>query len=91
MSRIHQHGPRLQFTTGEVAQICLVSPRTAGKWVDSGRLGGFRIPGSNDRRVPREALATFMSESGMPMTRLTMFDKPPERQMVALSEIEDAA
>ena len=42
------------FTTGQVAKICKVAPRTVSKWFDSGRLKGYRIPGSQDRRIPRE-------------------------------------
>ena len=45
------------FTTGQVAKICKVAPRTVSKWFDSGRLRGYRIPGSQDRRIPREHLA----------------------------------
>ena len=41
------------FTTGQVAKICKVAPRTVSKWFDSGRLKGYRIPGSQDRRIPR--------------------------------------
>ena len=44
------------FTTGQVAKICKVAPRTVSKWFDSGRLRGYRIPGSQDRRIPREHL-----------------------------------
>jgi len=38
------------LTTGQVAQICNVAPRTVTKWFDSGRLKGYRIPGSKDRK-----------------------------------------
>src|ERR687886_569888 len=31
------------FTTGQVAKICKVAPRTVSKWFDSGRLRGYRI------------------------------------------------
>ncbi len=47
------------FTTGQVAKICKVAPRTVSKWFDSGRLKGYRIPGSQDRRIPREYLIKF--------------------------------
>lgn len=56
------------FTTGQVARICLVAPRTVSKWFDSGRLRGYRMPGSEDRRVPRAQLIRFLKESGMPYT-----------------------
>lgn len=55
------------FTTGQVAKICKVAPRTVSKWFDSGRLVGYRIPGSQDRRIPREHLIRFLKEHQMPL------------------------
>jgi excisionase family DNA binding protein len=54
------------FTTGQVAKICKVASSTVSKWFDSGRLKGYRIPGSHDRRIPRECLIKFLDENGMP-------------------------
>jgi hypothetical protein len=57
------------YTTGEIAKICHVAPRTVSKWFDSGKIpGGYRIPGSLDRRVPRAALAAFLQRHGMPFS-----------------------
>lgn len=58
------------FTTDQVAKICKVAPSTAAKWFDSGRLKGHRIPGSQDRRIPRESLVEFLKEHGMPLGEL---------------------
>ena len=58
------------FTTGQVAKICKVAPRTVSKWFDSGRLRGYRIPGSQDRRIPRENLIRFLKEHKMPLGEL---------------------
>lgn len=58
------------FTTGQVAKICKVAPRTVSKWFDSGRLRGYRIPGSQDRRIPREQLIRFLKEHCMPLGEL---------------------
>jgi two-component system response regulator RpaA len=58
------------FTTGQVAKICKVAPRTVSKWFDSGRLKGYRIPGSQDRRIPRENLIRFLREHEMPLEDL---------------------
>lgn len=55
---------------GQVAKICNVARRTATKWFDSGHLKGYRIPGSNDRRVPRENLVEFLKEYNMPLNGL---------------------
>ncbi len=54
------------LTTGEVAKICNVAPRTVSKWFDSGSLKGYRIPGSKDRRIPVANLLRFMKEYGIP-------------------------
>jgi excisionase family DNA binding protein len=58
------------LTTGEVARICNVAPRTVSKWFDSGHLHGYRIPGSKDRRIPRDQLLRFMRAHGIPLNGL---------------------
>lgn len=54
------------LTTGEVAKICNVAPRTVSKWFDTGQLKGYRIPGSKDRRIPVDELVQFMRLHNMP-------------------------
>ncbi len=54
------------LTTGDVARICNVAPRTVSKWFDSGQLKGYRIPGSKDRRIPVNELTRFMKDHNMP-------------------------
>lgn len=58
------------LTTGEVAKICNVAPRTVSKWFDSGKLRGYRIPGSKDRRILHSELVRFMRAHGMPLAGL---------------------
>ena len=55
------------FTTGEAAQICKVSQQTIIRCFDSGRVEGYRVPGSKFRRIPRQKLIKFMKESGIPI------------------------
>jgi excisionase family DNA binding protein len=64
--------PKLKdvLTTGEVAKICNVAPRTVSKWFDTGALTGYRIPGSKDRRIPLAQLIKFMKHHGMPLNGL---------------------
>ena len=69
------------LTTGEVAKICNVAPRTVSKWFDSGQLKGYRIPGSKDRRIPVDELVQFMRMHNMPtdaivsgLTRILILD-----------------
>lgn len=63
------------FTSGDVALICRVAPRTATKWFDHGLLGGYKIPLCNDRRVPRSDLVKFMTEKGIPLGILASTDR----------------
>jgi excisionase family DNA binding protein len=56
------------LTTGEVARICNVAARTVSKWIDAGRLEGYRIPGSRDRRVHVRALEAFVAAHGIPVS-----------------------
>ena len=58
------------LTTGDVARICNVAPRTVSKWFDTGQLKGYRIPGSKDRRIPLNELIRFMQANNMPMESL---------------------
>lgn len=60
------------LTTGEVAKICHVAPRTVTKWFDAGELGGYRIPGSRDRRIPLAELVRFMEVHNLPTDELDL-------------------
>ncbi|MHC4575741.1 MAG: helix-turn-helix domain-containing protein [Planctomycetota bacterium] len=60
------------LTTGDVAKICNVAPRTVSKWFDSGQLKGYRIPGSKDRRIPLNELVRFMKIHNMPTSALSV-------------------
>ncbi|MHC4415138.1 MAG: response regulator [Planctomycetota bacterium] len=54
------------FTTGEAAEVCKVSQQTIIRCFDSGRLQGFRVPGSRFRRIPRVELLRFMRANDIP-------------------------
>ncbi len=58
------------FTTGEAAAVCKISQQTIIRCFDSGRLKGFRVPGSRFRRIPREELMRFMRENDIPLESL---------------------
>ena len=55
------------FTTGEAAEICRISQQTIIRCFDSGRLEGFRVPGSKFRRIPRISLIKFMKDNHIPL------------------------
>ena len=73
------------FTTGEAAKVCKVSQQTIIRCFDSGRLNGFRVPGSRFRRIPRDELIRFMRENEIPLAaigsvlkRILVVDDEPE-------------
>ncbi|MDP6542718.1 MAG: helix-turn-helix domain-containing protein [Phycisphaerae bacterium] len=72
MSETTQHTSTCKtvLTTGQVARICHVAARTVTKWFDTGKLRGYRIPGSRDRRIPMDQLVAFMKENDMPTDAL---------------------
>ncbi len=86
------------LTTGEVAKICNVAPRTVSKWFDSGALHGYRIPGSKDPRIPLNQLIRFMKQHGMPLnglmtgcTRVLIVDDEQDIVEVLEKILEDEA
>ncbi|MEX1997509.1 MAG: helix-turn-helix domain-containing protein [Candidatus Andersenbacteria bacterium] len=74
------------FTVGQAAKICGVVPSTMNKWFNSGRIKGYRIPGSQHRRIPREYLISFLKEYGIPLGDLENED----RVMVLLVGVDAA-
>jgi excisionase family DNA binding protein len=71
------------FTTGEAADICRLSQQTIIRCFDSGQLGGFRVPGSKFRRIPRDKLLRFMKEHGIPLDAL-------ESEKIKVLVVDDA-
>ncbi len=69
------------FTTGEAAEICKVSQQTIIRCFDAGRLGGFRVPGSKFRRIPRADLLRFMQDNEIP-TEILHPTTGPKRVLV---------
>ncbi|MGQ0627163.1 MAG: response regulator [Phycisphaerales bacterium] len=72
-------GDKKIFTTGEAAEVCKVSQQTIIRCFDAGRLGGFRVPGSKFRRIPRADLIRFMQDNEIPTQVL---DAGPKRVLV---------
>ena len=75
------------LTTGQVAQICNVAPRTVTKWFDAGQLKGYRIPGSRDRRIPVSELISFMKAHDIPTDGL---ETGTVRILIIDSQADDA-
>lgn len=89
MGRRGEHGrwaDKDVFTTGEAAEVCSLSQQTIIRCFDSGRLKGFRVPGSRFRRIPRSELVRFMRDNSIPgdaieglQKRVLLIDADPER------------
>lgn len=66
----------IDLTTGDIAQICGISPKTAATWIDSGELPGYRIGtngGKGNRRVTAENLRGLMLKKRMSTVSLDEF------------------
>src|SRR4029450_5388146 len=71
------------LTTGDVARTCGVTIRTVIKWFEEGRLEGYKLPGSRDRRFTRSALERFLRANDMPMELLGRAPDGAPRVLVA--------
>lgn len=74
------------FTTGEAAHICKVSQQTIIRCFDSGRLTGFRVPGSRARRIPRDCLIRFMESNHIDTGVLDGKDATPPSQVILIAD-----
>ncbi|MCP4378981.1 MAG: helix-turn-helix domain-containing protein [bacterium] len=99
----HPSTSKTVLTTGQVARICHVATRTVTKWFDTGKLPGYRIPGSRDRRIPLDGLIVFMKDNDMPtgtldgtLRKVLLFDPevsaavPDELSMLENYEVRTA-
>ncbi|MEI8650520.1 helix-turn-helix domain-containing protein [Paraglaciecola sp. Hal342] len=50
------------LTSGEIAKYCDVNLRTVIRWIDSGRLKGFKLPGGGNNRVTEEDFVDFLKK-----------------------------
>lgn len=85
--KVYRHRTRGMdvFSTGQIAKMCRVAPRTVSKWFDSGKLKGYRIPGPGtcDRRVQKDDLLEFLRLHNMPIPEMLEHTEP---MLVALTQ-----
>jgi hypothetical protein len=65
------------LTTGQIARMCNVAPRTVSKWCDERGLRHHKHAVSGDRRVRRADLVAYLQRTGWPV--------PPELSPVVLT------
>ena len=70
------------YKTGEAAEICMCSQQTIIRCVDSGKIKGYRLPGSTHRRIPSEKLYKFMVDRKMPLDKFPKEDIPLDIQLI---------
>jgi two-component system, OmpR family, response regulator RpaA len=78
------------LTTGECAKIFGVAPRTVSKWFDRGVLRGYRLPGSQDRRIPRTSAVAFARQHGCEAALEALDPPAPPQPVVFLAGLPDA-
>ena len=64
------------FTTGQVARLCGISPRTVANYCDEGKIESLQSPATGYRRIPMASLERFLSEHGYPRSLLFLQDAP---------------
>lgn len=68
--------------TGQIARLFQVCNATVIRWIDTGLLPGFSVPGSRHRRVLRSVALQFAVEHGLPHDAL----KDPATTVEALAK-----
>ncbi len=74
-------------TTGEIAKLCEVSPKTVISWIDRKELPSFRI-GRGPRKVSLHDLFVFLVSKNFPITDLTELTRILELQIEVQNEIK---
>lgn len=55
------------LTSGEIASYCDVNLRTVIRWIESGKLKGFKLPGRGNNRVLVDDFIDFLERHNMPV------------------------
>jgi len=55
------------FSSGDVAKVCDVNPRTVIRWIEAGKLNAFKLPGRGNNRVKHSDLLDFLQENQIPI------------------------
>jgi hypothetical protein len=67
------------LTTGEIARICEVSPKTVIAWIERDQLRSFRI-GKGPRKVTLADLYEFLGPRNFPIASLEELSRMAEAQ-----------
>lgn len=70
------------LTSGEIATYCDVNLRTVIRWIESGKLKGFKLPGRGNNRVLVEDFIEFLERHDMPVPDKLKSDVVPSLLIV---------
>ena len=65
------------LTSGEIASYCDVNLRTVIRWIENGKLKGFKLPGRGNNRVLVEDFIEFLQRHYMPIPDALKGDATP--------------
>ncbi len=89
MGRYTPVAEKRYLTTGDIAEMCDVNYRTVIRWVETGHLKAFQLPGGRgDRRVLPEDFVAFLDQNGMPLPKEL---RPPEKAVLVVDDDQDMA
>ena len=70
------------LTSGEIASYCDVNLRTVIRWIESGKLKGFKLPGRGNNRVLVDDFIDFLERHNMPVPSQLQGDFNPKALIV---------
>ena len=71
--------PVVWLTTGDCSKRLGVTSRLIARWIDTGRLLGFKLPATNARRVHPQVLADFEASEGFARAKGKYDDRKSSR------------
>jgi len=77
------------LTTGEVAEYCHVHFRTVIRWIEKGRLKGYKLPGRGNNRIEQKDFIQFLIDNNMPIPK--ELDEKNNRVLIVDDEKEMAS
>ncbi|MFQ3206681.1 MAG: two-component system response regulator VicR [Glaciecola sp.] len=63
------------FSSGDIAKICDVNPRTVIRWIEAKKLKAFKLPGRGNNRVKHSDLLAFLLHNQIPIPSELIVEK----------------
>jgi len=78
------------LTTGDIARLLEVNQRTVIRWLNSGRLKGFKLPGRGNNRILVSDFIGFLEQNSIPLPPELRGDQVLVKPKVLLVDDEPA-